>query len=359
MLEEQETMANEHSLRPMLDARAKGLDEAERIWRKQAAEEEETEYQNQRAELERRINAEDDARRDEALAEESKAKAALAELERIHAEKKRKEEEVRILRKVELTKLEEEKKKVDEAKRKEKEAEQAITASSPTRRGHFDEAKMLEEQETMAEDLLQRFRLAPEAEGLDEAERIKRLKDVDEAITAYKAVETERIEKERQESEAREAELQRLLKERLLASGLNEEQIKSILRMEKIKKEKEKEAEDNDNDNRPTYTRMSLKYLEMETLLFYKLDFERDEVSLESYPIPWRYVLIFRSARTPTMFSLSAGCPNGNRQCCGTIHASSASPAREDAALAGCSAAKPKQERLSYQNRRPGSWTIP
>jgi hypothetical protein len=298
MPEEQATMADDLKL---WDAKAKVLDQAERIRREKAAEEAETEYQKQRAELERRIKAEDDARRDEALAEESKAKAALAELERIHAEKKRKEEEVRIRRKVELIKLEEEKKKVDEAKRKEKEAEEAIIASSSTRGGHFDEAKMLEEQETMAQDLLQRFRLAPEAEGLQDAERIERLEEVEEAIIAYKAKEAERVERERaaedaiaafkaketervenekQEREAREAELQRLLKERLIASGLNEEQVKSIMRKEKIKKEKE--AEHDDDNPQPTYTRMSLRHLAIETLLFYKLDFEMDPVSYPS-----------------------------------------------------------------------------
>ncbi len=31
---------------------------------------------------------------------------------------------------------------------------------------------------------------------------------------------------------------------------------------------------------RPTYTRMSLQYLSLETLYYYKIDFERDSVSL-------------------------------------------------------------------------------
>jgi hypothetical protein len=40
---------------------------------------------------------------------------------------------------------------------------------------------------------------------------------------------------------------------------------------------------DDDNSRRPVFTRMGLRYLEIATLMFYDIEFERDDVSLEVY----------------------------------------------------------------------------
>jgi hypothetical protein len=186
--------------------------------------EEEAEYRKNKAELERRIRAEEDEKRDKATETEAKAKAALAELERIHAAKQKREEEERIRRELELKKLEEERKAQQEAKRKEKEAE--------------------------------------------------------EVIAAFKAKEAERVEKEKQAKEAQEKEFQRLLQERLIKSGLDEKAIEAIMKEKKVKQEKQEKQEDDDRQiTRPTYTRMSLRHLDIQTLLYHKIDFEHDAVS--------------------------------------------------------------------------------
>ncbi|KAL1840743.1 hypothetical protein VTJ49DRAFT_183 [Mycothermus thermophilus] len=198
--------------------------------RQQKQREEEEEYRKYKAELERRIKEEEAEKSQKAREAEAKAKAALEELERIHAERKKKEEEERIRREIELKRLEEEKKAQEEAERKKKEAE--------------------------------------------------------EAIAAYKAKEAERLEKEKKEQEEREKEIQRVLQERLIASGLDEKAIEAIMKKEKIKPEKEEPNPDT-TLARATYTRMSLRHVEIETLLDFKIDFERD-------PNDPSYVLIKR-----------------------------------------------------------------
>lgn len=200
--------------------------QGEELWRREQLIEEEAEYLKAKAELERRIRVGEEARRDKAYETEAKAKAALAELERVHTKKNEEEEGERIRRELELKKLEEEKKAQEEAQRREKEAE--------------------------------------------------------ESIAAYKAKEAERIEKERKEEEVRKKEFQRLLHERLISSGLDESDVEMIIRKEneKRKKEDDEEKEDAAKQAQPTYTRMSLQHVELETLKFYKMDWE-------ACPVTW------------------------------------------------------------------------
>jgi len=118
-----------------------------------------------------------------------------------------------------------------------------------------EEARMKKEME------LQRLR--DEKKAQEEKERIE--KEAKEAVEKYKREEEERRAKEKKEKEEREAEYQRRLEEDLRKSGLDERQISVI-----TKKEKDIDP------NRPTYTRMSRKYLSIETLNAYKIDYEFD-----------------------------------------------------------------------------------
>jgi hypothetical protein len=58
-------------------------------------------------------------------------------------------------------------------------------------------------------------------------------------------------------------------REGLIGSGLDEGETEALV--------------DDDNSHRPVYTRMGLKHLEIATLMFYDVEFEREHVSLEVY----------------------------------------------------------------------------
>ncbi|KAK0733603.1 hypothetical protein B0T26DRAFT_736508 [Lasiosphaeria miniovina] len=183
---------------------------------------EEEDLRRAKAELERRKRHDEDERLEREYKEEEQLRRAKAELEAIRKAEDKKHEEERIRREIELKKLEEDKKRREEEERKKKEAE--------------------------------------------------------DAIAAYKAKELERQEKEKKEKEAADKEYQRRLQEHLIKSGLDEKEIAAILENKKIKRKKEEEEEEERGKSvaRPTYTRMSLRHLDIETLHFYKLDWEYD-----------------------------------------------------------------------------------
>lgn len=126
-------------------------------------------------------------------------------------------------------------------------------------------------------------RYKDEADEKDEEERKQREKDAEEAVAKWKAKEAARIEKERLEMEYTKAYLKRLQAD-LQRSGLSDKETNTIIEKEKIKREREEQKV---VANRPvafkhTYTRMSLRHLEIETLLFYKIEWEYDPVRFSS-----------------------------------------------------------------------------
>ncbi|KAK4040937.1 hypothetical protein C8A01DRAFT_34994 [Parachaetomium inaequale] len=163
-----------------------------------------------------------------------------------------------------------------------------------------DAAEMPRNLGPQSDDLLQRFRRDAETKGLNESERLEREKAAEEAIAAYKSREAELIEEERQEGEAREADLKDRMKERLAESGMDEREIHSIL-LRNEKNKTEREAEDNNKNSGPVYTRMSLKHLEIATLLFYNIDFEEDQdpgyVLIRRWVPEWEQTMLWDHTR--------------------------------------------------------------
>ncbi|RFU35416.1 hypothetical protein B7463_g1004, partial [Scytalidium lignicola] len=120
-----------------------------------------------------------------------------------------------------------------------------------------------EKEEARIKKELELQRLRDEKKAKEEKERLE--KEAKDAVEKYKREEEKRIAKEKKEKDEREAEYQRRLEEDLRKSGLDERQIAVV-----TKKEKDIDPE------RPTYTRMSRKYLSIETLNAYKIDYEFD-----------------------------------------------------------------------------------
>jgi hypothetical protein len=107
--------------------------------------------------------------------------------------------------------------------------------------------------------------------------------------------------KEKADKEAADKEYQRRLQEDLIRSGIDEKDIKAIMKKEKIKREdarKKEDAKHHDHQeqqaDRPTFTRMSLRHLDIDTLIAFKVDWEYDPVST----LPYRYKLMPRSKST-------------------------------------------------------------
>jgi hypothetical protein len=130
----------------------------------------------------------------------------------------------------------------------------------------------------------QRIRKEIEYKQLEEERRAahekkRREKEAAHAVAKYKAEEAERHEKERKEKELAEKEYQRRLQEDLITAGVDEKDIEAIMKKKKIGEE-----EGVPKTGRPTYTRMSLKDLEIETLVYFKVDYEMDKVSTAALP---------------------------------------------------------------------------
>ncbi len=111
-------------------------------------------------------------------------------------------------------------------------------------------------------------KLEEEEKAHEEDEMRKRM--AEEAIRKWKDKEIKKAEKQRNEKEKRDREYQDRMRADLLASGLDERSVEAILE----KKDAVQQVA------RPTYTRMALRHLEVETLIYYKIDFEYDQVSI-------------------------------------------------------------------------------
>lgn len=131
---------------------------------------------------------------------------------------------------------------------------------------------------------------ALEAQKKAQDEKDKRDKMEKEAIERYKVKEAERIAKEKAEREENEREYKRRLQEDLLRSGVDEKDIKAILDKKSVKPEKKEDKKPQRTDinieiggpapvpQRPTYTRMARRHLSIETLNYYHVDFDYDQV---------------------------------------------------------------------------------
>ncbi len=97
------------------------------------------------------------------------------------------------------------------------------------------------------------------------------------SIAKVGSKETGKQEEERKMKEKRDAEYKKRLEEDLRKFGLDDRQIAIVF-------EKEKEAGEA-NPNRPTYTRMSRKYLSIETLREQSIDYILDKVKQSSSEI--------------------------------------------------------------------------
>ncbi|KAK4162415.1 hypothetical protein QBC43DRAFT_79063 [Cladorrhinum sp. PSN259] len=159
------------------------------------------------------------------------------------------------------------------------------------------EKAIKEQEEKLAKALEKRKKIQKERQAGEEAKaaaekRAAEEGDVDkgisdrlaremaEAVTRWNAKEAERDARERAEKEAADKEFRRRLFEEFRHSGLSETEIEAIMKKEvaKWRAEEQKLTEQIPESNRPTFTRMSLRHLEIETLNFYKVDWEWDAV---------------------------------------------------------------------------------
>jgi len=153
------------------------------------------------------------------------------ELEAYKLEAQREEDEKRLKQEMELQKLRDDRRAEDERRRIKRETEEAVEKFK------IEEAMRIEKEKRIAEEAEERFRRK----------------------------EAERVAKEKKEKEEREEEYKRRLEEDLRRSGMDERQIAIITKKDQVA-----------DPNRPTYTRMSRKYLSIETLNRYRIDYEFD-----------------------------------------------------------------------------------
>ena len=202
--------------------------------------------------------------------------------------------------------------------------------------------KQLEEEEKRIRKDIELKRL--EEDRREQAAKYEREHAAEEAVRLWKLKEAEKIAKEKAEKEKADKDYQERLRIDLTRSGMSEKDIEAILKKEKVKKESEDKKKEHDQQlARPTYTRMSLRHLEVETLIYYKIDFEYDQVSPPS-PLSRATMPLCHSAsanrlntltpprlkknRSPATSSSSAGCPSGSRTSSGSTRARSASSRR-------------------------------
>ena len=138
--------------------------------------------------------------------------------------------------------------------------------------------KQMEEEEKRIRKDIEMKRLEEERKELEA--KHERERAAEEAVRLWKLKEAEKIAKEKAEKEKADKEYVERLRIDLARSGMSEKDIEAVLKKEKIKKEDDEKKKEHDQQlARPTYTRMSLRHLEIDTLIYYKIDFEYDQVS--------------------------------------------------------------------------------
>ncbi|KAK1959858.1 hypothetical protein LY78DRAFT_345622 [Colletotrichum sublineola] len=213
--------------------------------------------------------------------EEAELQRAKRDLEDIRSREARAIEEKRFKTQIELEKYQEEMRLADLAKKREKEAADAV------------ERYKRKEQERLAQE---------------KKEEEAREKEFQRRLQEERQKEMDRLAKEKREKEEREKEYQRRLQEDLIKSGLDEKAIAAILKKEKIPEpHSHKPNPDPANTlavagSRPTYTRMARKHLSIETLRTYhvewELDVDPDYVLIKRWVPEWEQDTLWRHTRS-------------------------------------------------------------
>lgn len=136
-----------------------------------------------------------------------------------------------------------------------------------------EEGKRKEREKAIAEAAVQAEsdkQLREEAKKRAEKEKLK--KEHEKAVEEYKKKEEEEKAKEKKEKEKRDKEIKKLLEERLRRENYTEAEIQRIVN-------DKKETSSSNAIARPTYTRMSRKYLSAETLRKYHIEYDFDQAS--------------------------------------------------------------------------------
>ncbi|RFU76032.1 hypothetical protein TARUN_6208 [Trichoderma arundinaceum] len=155
-------------------------------------------------------------------------------------------------------------------------------------------------------------RLKEEEEAAEEKRR--RDKESHDAVERYKKAEAERIAHEARVKEQNDKEYKRRLHDDLLKSGLDEKAIEAILSNKKVPHTAPAPAPLPPPEHpveRPTYTRMARKYVSIETLRAFSIDFDYDtnpEYVLIKRWVPeweqdqfWQHTKVIREKRTKTL----------------------------------------------------------
>ncbi|KAI9735019.1 MAG: hypothetical protein M1818_006596 [Claussenomyces sp. TS43310] len=164
--------------------------------------------------------------------------------------------------------LERTRKELERYKLQEKREEEERLMKKEMELKRLREEKKAEEDEKLLKKEMELKRLKEEKKAEEEKKRAK--EEAERAVKEWQTKEAERQAKEKKEKEEREKEYRKRLEEDLKRSNLDEKQIAIVLN----NKEEEKAAE------RPTYTRMARRYLSVETLNTYRIDYALDPVSI-------------------------------------------------------------------------------
>lgn len=130
-------------------------------------------------------------------------------------------------------------------------------------------AAQREEDEKMVRKEMELKRLRDEKRA--EQEKKEKKEAEERAVKEWKAKEAEKKEKERKEKEAREKEYKERLEDDLRRSGMGDREIALVLK-------KDKDKQDGVPADRPTFTRMARRYLSIETLNYFRIDYQLDTV---------------------------------------------------------------------------------
>jgi hypothetical protein len=237
---------------------------------------------------------------------------ARRQLEEIKHSTSREREDSRLHRQYrEEAELQRAKQELDEIKRKEARDREEKQIRKEYERKRLEEEKKQEEEKEAREAAEKRIRkeielkrLEEEKKAREEAERIKKEKEA--AVAEWKAAEAARELKEKEEKEAADKAYQRRLQEDLIRSGLSEKEIQAILKKEKIKKDDENKRREEAHQHeqqiaRPTYTRMNLRHLDIDTLIYYKIDWEYDQepgyILIKRWVPEWEQDLLWKHTR--------------------------------------------------------------
>ncbi|WQF85119.1 hypothetical protein CDEST_10133 [Colletotrichum destructivum] len=213
--------------------------------------------------------------------EEAELQRAKRDLDDIRGREARAAEEKRFKTQIELEKYQEEMRLADLAKKREKEAADAV------------ERYKRKEQERLLQE---------------KKEKEEREKEFQRRLQEERQKELDRLAKEKKEKEEREKEYQRRLQEDLIKSGLDEKAIAAILKKEKIPESPKPKPNPNAASGtlvaggRPTYTRMARRHLSIETLRTYhvewELDVDPDYVLIKRWVPEWEQDTLWRHTRS-------------------------------------------------------------